>query len=464
MKFNFDKKIVICFVSVFILVICSVISLVSFSNKKPIVKDTKKITATVLGVEDGNVTVQDKNKVIYTFSIDDLKADIGDSLLIEYTGVLNKNSNMQTNKVIKYSVITVSNDEDGIPTDYQDKGLFSNYYILAYDKLQKMSLNEKIGQLFLVRYPDSEEVAVSDLIKYNFAGFVFFAKDFQGKNDDSVKSMINTLQKNANIPLLTAVDEEGGTVVRVSSNPLLASEKFKSSKELYNTGGLDLIKDDTVKKSKLLSELGLNLNLAPVVDVSTDPTDYMYNRSLGQSTSVTSGFAKTVIDASKGGGVSYTLKHFPGYGNNSDTHNGGSVDNRSFDDILKNDLPPFQSGIEAGAEAVLVSHNTVTNIDADNPASLSKSVHNLLRNELSFTGVIITDDLAMGAVSSIDDAVIKAILAGNDLIITTDYAKDIEKVKQAIDNGTISEDLIDRIAFKILAWKYYKGLMFEHQK
>lgn len=464
MKFNFDKKIVICFVSIFLLVICSVISLVSFSKEKPILKDTKKITATVLGVEDGKVTVQDKDKIIYTFSLDNLKADIGDSLLIEYTGVLNKNSNLQTNKVINYSVITVSNDEDGIPTDYQDKGIFSNYYILAYDKLQKMSLDEKIGQLFLVRYPDNEQTAVSDLIKYNFGGFVFFARDFKDKSADRVKSMINTAQKNANIPLLTAVDEEGGTVVRISSNPLLASEKFKSSQELYNSGGLELIKDDTIKKSKLLSELGLNLNLAPVVDVATNSSAYMYNRSLGQSTSITSDFAKTVIESSKGGGVSYTLKHFPGYGNNSDTHTTGSVDNRSFDDILKNDLPPFKSGIEVGAEAVLVSHNTVNSIDPDNPASLSKSVHNLLRNELSFTGVIITDDLAMGAVSSIDNAVVKAILAGNDLIITTDYKNDISSVKKAIENGNISEDFINRIAFKILSWKYYKGLMFDHQK
>ena len=276
--------------------------------------------------------------------------------------------------------------------------------------------------------------------------------------------MINNLQKNANIPLLTAVDEEGGTVVRVSSNPLLANAKFRSPQELYNTGGLNLIKEDTIQKSKLLNDLGLNVNLAPVVDVSTNASDYMYSRSLGQNTSITSDYAKSVIEASQGGGVSYTLKHFPGYGNNSDTHNSGSVDNRSFDDILKNDLPPFKSGIEAGAEAVLVSHNTVTNIDSDNPASLSTSVHNLLRNELGFTGVIITDDLAMGAVSNIDNNVVKAILAGNDLIITTDYQSGIASVKNAVNDGTISENLIDKLAFKILAWKYYKGLMFEAQK
>ena len=248
MKLNINKKILVSFIGVFLVILCSIISIVSFDKKEPI--KTKKIAVTVLGVKDKKLTVQDENDIIYTFNLNDITADIGDNLLIEYTGVLDKNSSMQANKVIRYSVVTVSNDEDGIPSNYQDNGIFSNYYILAYDKLQSLSLDEKIGQLFLVRYPDSNQVA--DLVKYKFGGFVFFKKDFDGKDKSSVKSMISTLQKNANIPLITAVDEEGGTVVRVSSNPLLASEKFKSSQDLYKDGGLDLIAEDTIKKSKLM--------------------------------------------------------------------------------------------------------------------------------------------------------------------------------------------------------------------
>ncbi len=460
MKFDFNKKIIVSFLVVFILVISSIFSIISLDKKNNI--KTKKITATVLAVEDDNLTVQDKNKIIYTFSLKDIKADIGDNLLIEYTGVLDKNNSIQKNKVVNYSVITVSNDENGIPDNYLDKGIFSNYYILAYDKLSKLSLNEKIGQIFLVRYPDSNQI--QDLINYKLGGFVFYEKDFKDKDSDEVKTMIKNIQKASNIPLLTAVDEEGGSVVRISSNPLLAKEKFKSPQELYNEGGLNLIKQDTIDKSKLLSNLGINLNLAPVIDVSTNPDDYMYNRSLGKDTNLTSQYAKAVIESSKGTGVSYTLKHFPGYGNNNDTHTSSSIDERSFDDILKNDLPPFREGINEGAEAVLVSHNIVNSIDQENPASLSKSVHNLLRNELNFTGVIITDDLSMGAVKDIENSAVKAILAGNDIIITTDYKKDIEAVRASVDSGEISEDLIDKIAFKILAWKYYKGLMFEHQK
>ena len=113
---------------------------------------------------------------------------------------------------------------------------------------------------------------------------------------------------------------------------------------------------------------------------------------------------------------------------------------------------------------MLVSHNIVTNIDSSNPASLSTNIHNLLRNKLGFTGIIISDDLAMGAVSSIDNVAVKAIMAGNDLIITTDYEESFNDIKDAVNNKTIDEGLIDKLAFRVLAWKYYKGLIFENQK
>ena len=460
MKIN--KKLMIGLVGVFFLICISFVSVYSFTKKSSAKTNSKKMEATVLAIDDEYVTVQDKQHVIYTFNLKEAKADIGDSILIEYTGLLDKTKVLQKNSIIKYTTSTVSMDEDGIPVNYLDNGIFKNYYILAYDKLSKLTLDEKIGQLLLVRYPDSN--AIEALKKYKFGGYIFFERDFKNKTKQEVKNMIKSLQQNANIPLLTAVDEEGGKVVRVSSNPNLAKEKFKSSQELYNLGGLDQIKTDTIEKSKLLNNLGLNLNLAPVVDVTTDPNAYMYERSLGKNTQLTSDYAKTVIEASKGTGVSYSLKHFPGYGNNADTHTSGSVDQRTYDEILKNDLPPFQAGITVGAEAVLVSHNTVTNIDSSNPASLSTSVHNLLRNELAFTGIIITDDLAMGAVSSIPNATVKAITSGNDIIITTDFEASFNSIKSAIQDGSIGEDLIDKLAFRVLAWKYYKGIMFEHQK
>ena len=158
------------------------------------------------------------------------------------------------------------------------------------------------------------------------------------------------------------------------------------------------------------------------------------------------------------------MKHFPGYGNNADTHTGSATDTRSYDEIFASDLPPFEAGIKSGAEAVLVSHNIVTGIDGNNPASLSPSVHNLLRNQLDFTGIIITDDISMVATNTISDAAVKAILAGNDLIITSNYDKDIRDIKNAINNGTLAEATIEKAAMRVIAWKYYKGLLFENQK
>jgi len=354
----------------------------------------------------------------------------------------------------------ISKYDDKIPENLRDNGIFTQFYNLAYEKLNNMSLDEKIGQIFLVRYP--QENAMRIIQDYSFGGFIFFEKDFEGKTKDQVVEMISSVQDISKVPLITAVDEEGGTVVRISNNENLSENKFKSPRELYLRGGFDLIKQDTIDKSKLLYELGINLNLAPVVDIASSSKDYMYKRSLGEDYNLTSIYGKTVINSSKGTGVSYCLKHFPGYGNNLDTHKITSKDTRTYDSIVNNDLIPFKEGIKEGAEAVLISHNIVTSIDEENPASLSKKVHEILRGDLNFTGVIITDDLAMDA-ANVPDATIKAVLAGNDLIIVTDYEKSITEIKNAINNGQISIETIDQMSFRVLAWKYYKGLIQEYK-
>lgn len=347
--------------------------------------------------------------------------------------------------------------DKNIPYEWLDEGIFKEYYNVAYNKLENMTLDEKIGQLLLVRYPENNQSEI--LKKYNFAGYIFYAKDFHDKSSADVIEMTSAVQNASSIPLLTAVDEEGGKVVRISSNPKLVGERFKSSSELYKLGGFEAISADTIYKSHVLSTLGFNLNLAPVVDVSTDANDYMYERTLKEDTDLTSIYAKTVIKSSKGTGVSYTLKHFPGYGNNKDTHIDSSFDERSYEEILSDALPPFISGIEEGAEAVMVSHNVVRSIDSENPASLSSEINKLLREKLNFTGIIITDDVAMLALKDISDTSSKAIKAGSDLVITTDYVESFNAIKKALKDGVIDEERINHSVFRILAWKYYKKLM-----
>ena len=339
----------------------------------------------------------------------------------------------------------------------ESKELFEDYYNKANELLNTMTIDEKIAQLFLVRVPDN---SLEEVKKYQFGGYILFGKDTKNLTKDELKNKIASWQNVSKIPLLIAVDEEGGTVVRISNNKNLRETKFKSSQELYNEGGFDLIKEDTKEKNNLLYELGINVNLAPVADISTNPDDYMYKRSFGKDYTKTKEYIKTVIRASKDTNVSNVLKHFPGYGNNVDTHTGVAIDNRTLDEFRNNDFVPFIQGINDGAEAILVSHNIIENIE-NVPASLSKNVHNILKNELKFSGVIMTDDLAMSGITKniTESPSVMALKAGNDLIIITDYLTGINDIKSSLNNNEINEDLINKAVLKIIAWKYYKGLI-----
>lgn len=369
-----SKKTVLVIFYVFLIIFIGVYSFNIIKDKKIINKD---VVGTIVDIDNNLVTIVDEFNQTYIFEIYDSQFNIGDTVNIKYNNLDGKNT------VVDYAVVAVDEVYKSIPESFKDNGIFSRYYSKAYQTLNQLTLDEKIGQILLVRFPDTD--GVEKVKKYNFGGYVFYKKDFANKTKQQVISMIEKVQQNSKLPLLTAVDEEGGVVVRVSSNTNLTSSKFKSSSEIYREAGFDGIKKDTILKSKVLSELGLNLNLAPVVDVATLPTDYMYNRTIQQNTQITAQYAKTIVQASKNTGVSYTLKHFPGYGNNLDTHIGTSTDYKSYEDILKQDIPPFEEGIKAGAEAIMVSHNIVASVDKENPACLSKNINNILREDLNFT-------------------------------------------------------------------------------
>lgn len=413
---------------------------------------SNKLNAIVVSENEDNLTLLTSNDLIYNISKNKLNAKFEDNILITYNKSPDELTNILDLDIVNYEINPKNKKKNTFET-----GIFNKYYEKAYNKLLELTLDEKIGQLFLIRY--DEDNALNDLSKYKVGGFVFYEKDFQNKTKDEVLNMINSLNEGNNIPLLISTDEEGGKVVRVSSNPNLSSERFKSSHELYQTGGMLAIKEDTIKKSNLLKSLGINLNLAPVVDVSTNPLNYIHERTIQENTEITSEYAKTVITASHNTGVTYAMKHFPGYGNNQDTHKTSSIDKRSYEMIMNNDIPPFKTGIENNAEAILISHNIVTSIDSLNEASLSNAIHNLLRNTLSFTGIIITDDISMKAISKPVEASLKAVLAGNNLIITSNPDISIQTIKNAVSSKIISEELINALSLRVLAFKYYKGLI-----
>lgn len=347
-----------------------------------------------------------------------------------------------------------------IPKTYLDNGIFSDYYDKAYEKLKSMTLEEKIGQLIFARCPS--ENAESIIFKYQFGGVILFAPNTEGKTKEELKSDITSLQNVSKIPMLIGVDEEGGTVVRISSNPNLRSEKFKSPKELFLEGGFEKIASDTKEKCELLSSLGINVNLAPVADVSTDPNDFIYSRSLGQNPEQTANFVETVVKTSSENNISSVLKHFPGYGNNVDTHTSIAIDNRDYSAFESSDFIPFEKGIKSNAQGILVSHNIVKSMDENYPASLSPSVHDILRNKLNFTGVIMTDDLAMDAISLYtngEDPAVLAVLAGNDILILSDYETSFNNLLSAAKNGELDLSIIDKAVFRVLAWKYSMNII-----
>ena len=324
--------------------------------------------------------------------------------------------------------------------------------------LDSMTLEEKVGQLFFVRCPT--ENAVEDISTYHLGGYLLFGRDFKDGDNWLTKEQflekIQSYQDAAKISLFIGSDEEGGTVTRASRNPNLFSETFKSPQKLNYIGGIEEILRDTDTRSRELRALGINVNFAPVCDVSTDPKDFIYDRTLGQDANMTADYVRLVVPAMTEGGTLPVLKHFPGYGNNVDTHTGIAVDQRPMETFENSDLLPFQAGIDAGAPFVLVSHNIVTCMDADLPASLSPAVHKVLREACGFEGIAITDDLAMDAVQAYakNGAVaVMALQAGNDMIITTDYRTQIPAVIAAVPEGTLDESVIDDACLRVLRCK-----------
>lgn len=334
------------------------------------------------------------------------------------------------------------------------------YETRARELLSAMSLEEKVGQMFFVRL--RKDSAIEDIKAYHLGGFILFGDDFKDETKDSIKELIKSYQSSASIPLLIGADEEGGTVCRVSKYTAFRSEPFQSPQDLYKQGGMEAIRTDTREKAALLLGLGINVNLAPVCDVSSDANDFIYRRSFGQEAGATADYVKTVIEEMKKERIGSTLKHFPGYGSNGDTHTGSATDTRDYDQFVRSDFLPFQAGIKAGADSVLVSHNIVTSIDEQSPASLSPAVHDILRETLDFQGVIMTDDLSMEAIknhTSDADAAVLAITAGNDLLVATDFDTQIPAVLNAANNGTLTEERINASVVRVLVWKLKLGIL-----
>lgn len=369
------------------------------------------------------------------------------------TEIIEEDNNIQTS-------FTNNNQTEESSVNNFSNEVFAKYYEQAEEIMKDMTIEEKVGQMFLVRYPDNG--VIEQIKEETPGGYILFGKDFDNETKESILKELTENQQASKIGLIFGVDEEGGTVVRVSSHKAFRSSKFQSPQELWKQGQLPKILEDSKEKSELLKSIGLNMNLAPVVDVPTKTTSFIYKRSYGRGAKKTATYVSRLIQTMNEDNMISVMKHFPGYGDNVDTHTGIAIDERPYSTFETSDFLPFESGIKAEGPCILVSHNIVKSMDESYPASLSENVHKILREELKFSGVVITDDLAMDAVKTYaenGDVAVQAVLAGNDMLITSDFIEQKQEILKAIEENKISENIINKAVRRILSMKIDYGII-----
>ncbi len=339
----------------------------------------------------------------------------------------------------------------------------------AEEVLEGMTLSEKIYQMMFVT-PESitgvgQVIASGEATKkaietYPVGGVIYFASNFIDR--EQTKTMVENIKSYSKIPLFIGVDEEGGIVSRLGSNPAMGVTHHVPMAQIGKTG--DKTKAYEVGKTlgEDLSSLGFNVDFAPVADVLINPNNSeIGSRSFGSDAALVADMVGEVVSGLEETGVSSCLKHFPGHGSTSvNSHNGKSESTRTKEDLKSEEFLPFIKGIEKGADFVMVSHMTLVNATEKKlPSSISKEViTGMLIEELGFSGIIITDSFSMGAITKEYDeneAVLLAIGAGTDMILMPrDVASTHDAIKKAVENGEITEERIDKSVMKILSLKY----------
>lgn len=326
--------------------------------------------------------------------------------------------------------------------------------------VQEMTLEEKIGQIFLWSHVDAD--VESGVEAMQPGGLVLFAADVAEMTGDQLREKMARIQSKAKLPLLMCVDEEGGTVVRVSRQPQLREARFKSPMDLKKEGGLELVKQDAVEKCRFLRSFDINVNFAPVADMSDNPEAFIYPRVYGSDAVETAEYTKAVCQIMSEEKVGSSLKHFPGYSDNRDTHKELAFDSRPLSQFENVDLVPFQAGIDGGADSIMVSHTIVECFDAQQPASLSPAVHQYIREKMGFDGILMTDDMNMQAIvkhCNGEDPCVRALMCGNDMLMIQDIASGIQRVRGAVEDGRVSMESLDQSVLRVLKWKQKLGLL-----
>ncbi len=338
------------------------------------------------------------------------------------------------------------------------------------DKLSKMSIRDKVCQM-IITTPESltgysqctsaGDATKEALEKYPIAGVIYFAYNLESRGQTS--EMIGNMQSYAKdingIPLFIAVDEEGGLVARVADN--LGTTSFYDM-YYYRDEGTGTAYNNAYTIASDIRSIGFNLDFAPVADTwSNSANEVIGTRAYSDNFEEAAELVGAAVKGFREGGVLCTLKHFPGHGDTAeDSHSGSAYSSKSLEELQNEEFLAFKSGIDAGADMVMIGHITMTGVD-NLPAVFSYTIiTEQLRGYLGFNGVVVTDALNMGAISNIyssDEAAVRCIQAGVDLLLMpADLDTAVEGLVAAVERGEISEARLDQSVRRILRMKYYR--------
>lgn len=329
-------------------------------------------------------------------------------------------------------------------------------------KLKEMSIEEKVGQMLMMGFSGKEpDYYIKRMIKLrHIGGVILFSENID--NPRQLVNLNNSLQNLAmsqspKIPLFIAIDQEGGEVVRISEGVTVFPDAYLIGQTEDSTYAY-LAASDTAEE---LKAMGVNVNLAPVLDISSN-SSIMKKRSFGSSPRLVADMGAKTIEGYQSHGIMACAKHFPGIGQATiDPHDQGSTIEISRESMEENELFPFKEAIANNVGMMMISHLKYSSLNSDLPATLSSEVQaNLLRKELGYNGIIITDDMQMGAITKnypLSEDCLKAILAGSDIVLVPyepERQKEVyEKILDAARKGKLSESRINDSVGRILEAK-----------
>ncbi len=338
--------------------------------------------------------------------------------------------------------------------------------------VEEMTLEEKVGQMFIVvpetfskssPVTDFSQLNVDKIKKYNVGGFILFTKNINNpKQLTEFTSNIDTL--NSEVGMFISIDEEGGQVARISNNSNFPDKRFENMSEVGRTEDYDRALEIGDTMGKYLTNYGFNLNFAPVCDVLLNPKNTVVSkRSFGSDGEVVANMSLNVMKGLKANNILACAKHFPGHGNTSlDTHDGFATSDATLEEMKSSELVPFKKMIENDVDMMMISHVIYPNLSEEQvPATLNYDIiTELLKNQLGYTGVVITDGMNMGAIQnnySVSKSTVMAVKAGVDIILMpSDFYVAYDSIIDAINNGDISEERINESVTKIIKLKYEK--------